>query len=278
MENPILNLAVINVITEPHRAIIIETIAKRRHVSFKDLRDATGLSNDGLTGHLDKLQKYSLIKGETSVPENGSYSFYYLTKLGNELRSILYDVLDKTADIHPDQISNKMILDYQGFLNILKSKDIDGIKLLFNNCKLVFTTYDYSALETVANESNNDKLSDFLEDEKYIIVSSYYDDEEDCSKLEHHLRRVKRLLPHEARLIVTAIDLKASVISDNKKILSAGRNRGIMCTSTDAILELKNEDDIREKFYEISLKKSDSKFIDLQIVNNPLTTLKKNYY
>ena len=68
MENPILNLAAINVITEPHRAIIIETIAKQRNVSFKDLRDATGLSNDGLTGHLDKLQKYSLIKGETAFP------------------------------------------------------------------------------------------------------------------------------------------------------------------------------------------------------------------
>ena len=277
MENPILNLAAINVITEPHRAIIIETIAKQRNVSFKDLRDATGLSNDGLTGHLDKLQKYSLIKGETAVPENGSYSFYHLTKLGDELRSILHDVLDKTADIHPDPISNKMILDYQGFLNILKSKDIDGIKLLFNNCKLVFTTYDYSALETVANETNNDKLSDFLGDEKYIIVSSYYSDEEISSKLEHHLRRVKRLLAHQARLIVTAVDLKASVISDNKKILSAGRNRGIMCTSTNAILELKNEDNIRDKFYEISLKKSDSKLVDLQIADNPLTTLKKNY-
>ena len=74
-------------------------------------------------------------------------------------------------------------------------------------------------------------------------------------------------------MIVTAVDLKASVISDNKKILSAGRNRGIMCTSTNAILELKNEDNIRDKFYEISLKKSDSKLVDLQIADNPL----KNY-
>lgn len=276
MENPVLNLAIINAITEPHRAIIIETISKKRQSTFKDLREATGLSNDGLTRHLVKLQKYSLIKGKLSDPKNGSYSFYHLTRLGEELRSILHNVLDKTTNIHPDPISDKIIFDSQSFLNILKIKKIDGMKVLFNNCKLVFTTHDYFILETVVDEMNNEKLSDFLEDEKFVSVSSYYNNEEDCSKAEHHLRVIKRLLPQEARLVVTAIDLKASVISDSEKILSAARDRGIMCASTEAVLELNKEDKIRDKFYEMSLKKSDSKYVDLKIVNNPLTALKKN--
>lgn len=277
MENPILNLATINAITEPHRAIIIETIAKRKHVSFKVLREATSLSNDGLTGHLDKLQKYSLIKGELSDPKNGSYSFYHLTRLGKELRVILHDVLEKTIDIHPDPISDKIIIDSQSFLNILKNKNFDEIKSIFNNCKLVFTTHDYSTLEIIANERNNEKLSDFLEDEEYVSVSSYYEDEKYGSKIEHHLRKIKRLLPQDARMVATAVDLNASIISDNNKILSAARNRGVMCATVDAILELNKEDNIREKFYEISLRKSDSKYVDLQINNNPLMILKKNY-
>ena len=234
------------------------------------------MSNDGLTGHLDKLQKYSIIKGELLDPKHGSYSFYHLTRLGEELRVILHDVLDKTINVHPDPISDKIVLDYQSFLNILKIKNIEGIKLLFNNCKLVFTPYDYSALETIANEKDKEELSDFLVNEKYVIVSSYYDDENENSKIEHHLRKIKRLLPHEARLIVTAIDSKASIISDVNKIILAARNRGIMCATTDAVFELNKEDNIRDKFYEMSLKKSDAKKIDLKIVNNPLTTLKKN--
>ena len=123
MQNQILNLATINTITDPYRAVILETIGKSKHVSFKTLLDVTKLSNAVLTKHLEKLQEYSLIKGTLSDPENGSYSFYSLTNLGQTFRDLLYDFLIKSMDIQPDPISNKFIIDFESFKTILSERN-----------------------------------------------------------------------------------------------------------------------------------------------------------
>lgn len=276
MEDPIVNLGAINVISDPHRAIIIETVAKRKHVSFKDLLEVTGLSNDGLTIQLEKLQKYSLIKGELTDPKNGSYSFYTLTKLGKEFRSILHEALEKAALVQPSPMHEKFVLDSQAFLTILKKKRIEGINQIFDHCKIIFTNRDYSILKQVADEKKYDYISDFLENEKFVIISEYYEDEDGGSRIEHYLRRIKRIMADQARLIVTAIDLDASLITDNERVATIARGMGVMCGSTKAVLELKEGDYLWEKFYELSLKKSDSKNVDLQIQNNPISLLKKN--
>jgi len=276
MENPIINLAAINTISGPHRAIIIETIAKRKHVSFKDLLEITGLSIDGLTIQLEKLQKYSLIKGELSDPKNGSYSFYILTKLGKEFRSILHDALEKATLVQPNPMYDKFVLDAQAFLTILKKKKIEGLNQIFDHCKIVLTNRDYSILKQVADEKKLDHISDFLENEKTVIISEYYEDEDDGARREHYLRRIRKLVADQARLITTAIDLNASLITDEEKVATAARGMGVMCGNTAAVLELKQGDYLWEKFYELSLKKSDSKNIDLSIQNNPISMLKKN--
>ena len=79
MDNLALNLAAINTISEPLNAIIVDTIDKNKRSSFKELQQKTKLSNDKLRKQLEKLQKYCIIKGEVTSPDNGSYSFYHLT-------------------------------------------------------------------------------------------------------------------------------------------------------------------------------------------------------
>jgi len=276
MDNPILNLAAINAITDPYRAIIVETIAKRKHASYKELKNVTQLSNDGLTRQLEKLQKYSLIKGELTDPKDGSYSFYRLTKLGKELRVILHDTLVKTSNVNPDPISDMFVIDSETLTNILTHRKIHGLKRIFDHCKIVLTNHDYTNLKQLADKNDDGSLEDLLDDDKLVIISTVYNDEISNAKIEHHLRRVKRLVPHEARLIATAIDLNASLIADNKKIQGAARSFGVMCANTAAVLELKEGDYLWEKFYELSLRKSDAKNVDLPIQNNPLSVLKKN--
>lgn len=275
MENPIINLATINAISDPYRAVILETITQRKHASFKELLEITKLSNDGLTIQLEKLQKYALIKGELTDPKGGSYSFYRLTKLGEQFRSILHDALEKSNDVKPDPISDKFVIDAESFLKILEKRQIDGLKKIFDHCKIVCTNRDYSILTQLADKLDNESLRDFLDDEKLVIISETYNDVDNSARIEHHLRRAKKL-QNEARLVVTAIDTGASLITNNERIASAARSMGVMCGNTDAVLELKEDDYLWEKFYELSLQKSDAKNVVLHIQNNPLSILKKN--
>ncbi|MDE1766297.1 MAG: hypothetical protein KGI27_08520 [Thaumarchaeota archaeon] len=275
MEDPIINLAAINAITEPYSAIILETIAKKKRVTFKDLSSITELPNESLSKQLEKLQKFSMIRGELTDPEGGSYSFYYLTKLGEEFRIILHEMLQKTIDVKPDQISDKFVIDSESFKKISEQKTINEIKQIFSRCKIIFTNHDFSTSMELAVANKNESLESFLNDENLIEISETYHDEVTRTRTEYYLRRIKRLLPNKARLIATAKDLKASIITDDDKIASAARGLGIMCAKSNPILELQKGEILRDKFFELSVR-DPSIDIDLPIRNNPLATLKKN--
>ena len=54
------------------------------------------------------------------------------------------------------------------------------------------------------------------------------------------------------------------------------RSFGVICAKTESVLELKDDERLWEKFYEISLRTSDPKNIALPIEKNPIVVLKKN--
>lgn len=277
MQNPLLNLAAINAISDPYNAIIIETINQNNRASLKKLKTATNLSNEGLRKQLEKLQKYCVIKGEITDPEDGSYSFYCLTKLGKDLRSLLLEFLDKTHEIKPAPISDSFVIDEKTFKHILNTVKLDGLKRIFDHSKIILTDHDYSELKQSSYEQDDEKLENFLNDEKQVIISSTYNDEVSSTKIDYYLRRAKKLSSYESRLVVSSIDEKASLVSDNIKVQSAARSLGVMCANSDAVIELNDGDYLWEKFYELSLKNSDAKNLALTVPNNPLATLKKNY-
>lgn len=276
MENPLLNLATLNAVSDMHGAIIIETLAKKKRASFKELRSISNLSNEGLQKRLETLQKYCIIKGELSDPEGGSYLFYRLTKFGEEFRSILHDSLDRASQVKPMQVSDSFVIDGQSFRNILDKVKLEGLKQIFDHSKIVLTDHDYSQLKELVYEQDNEQLEDFLNNTKQVIISSTYNDEEDSTKLEYHLRRAKKLSSYEARLVVTSVDTNASLITDNEKIQSAARSQGILCANSASVLELPKGDYLWEKFFELSLK-PDTQKMNLSVQNNPIATLKKNY-
>lgn len=277
MEDPLLNLAAINAVSDPYNAIIIETIDQNKRASFKKLKVVTNLSNEGLRKQLEKLQKYCVIKGEITDPEDGSYSFYHLTKLGKDFRSLLLDFLDKTHEIKPVPITDSFVIDEKTFRHVLNIVKLDGLKRIFDHSKIILTDHDYSELKQLAYEQDDEKLESFLNDEKQVIISSTYNDEVSSTKIDYYLRRAKKLSSYESRLVVSTIDEKASLVSDNTKVQSAARSLGAMCANSEAILELNDGDYLWEKFYELSLKKSDAKNLALNVSPNPITALKKNY-
>lgn len=275
MDDPIINLAAINAISEPHSAIILETIAKKKRVTFKELLTSTEISNESLSKQLEKLQKFSMVRGELTDPEGGSYSFYYLTKLGEEFRVILHEMLQKTIDVKPDQISDKFVIDSESFKKMSTQKTIKEIKQIFSGCKIIFTNHDFALSMESAVTDKNELLESFLNDESLVEISDAYNDEVTRTRTEYYLRRIKKLLPNKARLIATAKDLKASIITDDDKVVSAARGLGIMCAKINPILELQKDEILRDKFFELSIR-DPSIDINLSIQNNPLATLKKN--
>lgn len=277
MENPLLNLATINAVSEQFNVAIIETLEQNKQASFKKLQIETGLSNDGLQKRLEKLQKYCIIKGEITDPEGGSYAFYHLTKLGIEFRSSLVGFLNETQNIKPQPISDEFVIDEKSFRYISERVKLDGIQRIFDHSKIWLINHDYSELKQFAYDQDDEKLENFLNDEKQVLISSTYNDVESSTKIDYYLRRIKKLSPYESRLIVTCIDGKTSLVTDNTKIQSAARSLGIMCASSNAVLELNEGDYLWEKFYELSLKESERPNSKLPISINPNNALKKNF-
>ncbi len=277
MENPLLNLAAINTVSERSSILIIETLEQNERASFKKLQTETNLSNDSLQKQLEKLQKYCIVKGEITDPENGSYAFYHLTKLGMEFRSLLLDFLNKTHDVKPEPISDTFVVDEKSFKDIFEMVQIEGLQRIFNHSKIMLTDHDYSELKQFAYDQDNEKLESFLNDEKQVFISSTYNDVESSTKIDYYLRRIKKLSSYESRLVVTCIDEKTSLVTDNIKVQSAARSLGIICANSNVVLELNEGDYLWENFYELSLKKPEGRNSTLTISTNPNNALKKNF-
>ena len=126
------------------------------------------------------------------------------------------------------------------------------------------------------DREGDDELESYINDEDKVIVSEVYQDAERAVKREYYFRRIKKLSQTEARLVATAIDLNASVISNNKKILLASRGSGLMCSQINALMKLDPNERLHDRFYELSLQMSNAKNVDLPLQSSHLLVLKKN--
>src|SRR5579872_5956474 len=265
MSDPILNLAVFGSVVDPINMIIIETLAKKKHATLRELLSVTEMSNDGLANRLEKLQKYAIIKWELADQGNGSYSFYRLTKKGEKLRLILHEALEKTSETESVRTSDRFVIDASSFNIIFKQKTVNEIREIFDNCKIILTNSDFASCTEIAIEEENDILENLLYDENFIEIADTYKNVEESTKTEYHLRRAKKLPPNAAILVATARDLNASLISDNEKIRSAARSLDIMTTSTNNILTLQKGKKLWNTIEELSLITDDSKATDQSI-------------
>lgn len=240
-------------------AIIIETLKQNKITSFKKLQTATNLSNDNLQKQLEALQKYYIIKGEITDPEDGSYTFYHLTKQGEKFHLLLLDFLIKIYDIISEPISDTFVIDKKSFKVILKLMKLDDVQRIFEHSKIVLIEQDYSKLKQFSYQQKDKKLENFLDDKKQIIISSRYNDIEGSTKINHYLRKIRKLSSYESRLVVTCIDEHASLITDDTKIQSAAKSLGILCTNSNTVQELNDVNYLWKKFNKFLIKKHNGK-------------------
>ena len=271
MDDQIINLGILNTISELTKTNMLEILYSRKRVTYNELLTLSGLSKSRLTKELEDLQKYLLIRGELSEPENGHYAFYILTDIGIKFHSLLHQFLNVSRDIKIEYLPDKFIIDADSFKNIIQNSDLNDLQKKVSDCKIIFTNSDYAKL--ISYYEHDEKIYDYLFDSNQIIISNAYVNTKITSKKEYYLRTIKKLNPSQARLIATANDINASLISNDPRVLSSAKSLGIICATSDDVLSLKHDEVLQKNFYNISLRKKQSDKIILSKSDNSLAIL-----
>jgi len=272
---PAIILDTLNALTDPTSFNIFQIII-RKTISYDELIRTTQLNNKALSKHIEKLSRYSLIKVDFTKIKNGKYVVYRPTKVGKSFQQMLHDIiLEFDTNITPN-ITGKFVIDCSSFKKILKEKTLSEIKQLFRDGIIVFTSTEFSNLLESIEDEENDKVEDFLFDERFVNVTQTYDNIEKGVRTEYYLRRAKKLQQDKAQVIATAVDLNASIISNDEKLLQYAKQLDCYCTHIDSVLKLKKDDSIIEKFSEISSENQN--ISKRELTNFPYVTnkLKKN--
>ena len=269
MDDQIINLGILNTISELTKTNMLEILYSRKRVTYNELLTLSGLSKSRLTKELEDLQKYLLIRGELSEPKNGHYAFYILTDIGIKFHSLLHQFLNMSRDIKIEYLPNKFIIDADSFKNIIQDSDLNDLQRKVSDCKIIFTNSDYAKL--ISYYEHDKKIYDYLFDSDQIIISNAYINTKITSKKEYYLRTIKKLNPSQARLIATANDIGASLISNDPRVLSSAKSLGIICATSDE--SLKHDEVLQKNFYNISLRKRQSNKIILSKSDNSLAIL-----
>ena len=255
---PTTHLGTLNILTHPRRANIFEIVAESKKVTFEDLHQRTGLSYDGLAKHLKQLFDNYLIKQYVQKSNDDKYAFFTLTQKGEYFHDLLHNVLMELANIPEDDVSHLFVMDAGTFWKLAQAQKIPKITKIFRDSKIVFTNTDFSCI-LERNEENDDiVLEEFLYSDECVQVSTVYEDVVNSTMCEYHLRRSKKLSQPDAQVVATAVDLGASLISDNQKLLQTAKSLGILCTDLNSVLEMNEALPLNQQFYKLANKSYDS--------------------
>lgn len=252
MDDTAIDLDAISVASAPRTAAIMAHLQERR-ATFRELAARLGLSNDGLSNGLVALERHGLIRGELSGSSDGSYSFYTMTERGKNMYKLVLEMLAKVRTTRPAPVSDHFVVDWNALGRMLDKVGIDEFMKVFENYVVVLTEYDYVAAKNAADETNDVIFERFLDDEKHVRVVTAYDDIERTTGMEFHLRRAKKLSIEMARVVATAVDQKASIITDEIKIRKAALALGIRVASSSYVLDYGKNTDLREVFPTLSV-------------------------
>lgn len=250
MVHPTPHLESLSVLTHPRRANIFEMIAEGKNITFKELREKTKMSNDGLAKNLKRLFDSYLIKVSVNKKDE-NYAKYTLTEKGEHFHDILHNVLAELSNVPRRRVSNLFVMDADTFWK-LKEDGMPTIAKVFRGSKIVLTNSEFAKL-LEKNEGEDDAtLEDLLYSEEQIMVPNTYKDAKNGVMHEFYLRRSKKLSKQDAYVIATAIDQGASLVSDNQKILQAARSLGILCADLKTTSGMDESKPLSEQFYELA--------------------------
>ncbi len=275
MLNPAIALDTLSSLINPTSLHIFETIMKEGSTSFSNIRTLTGLSNDAISRHLNKLLEYSLIKIDVTKSSDGKFVFYLLTNQGKDTYQILYETMKKFDGVQTLDYTKKFVLNASSLKQLIEHRGTNWIKHIFSGSQIILSPDDYKKIFEPLLDNNNIELEKFVKNN--IIVARTYQNPSDGVKIEYYLRRAKKMEVEQAKMIAIALDLKAAIISDNDKVIQYAHNLGTKSIHIESIFELKRNELIYEKLDEISSVNGKEPQYDFLLHKRPIKGIKKNY-
>lgn len=246
-------LAVLHTASRPENMAILGTLRVDVQASFLELRSGCGLSNEGLRRRLEDLQRYRMIKGGISPAEKGVRVTYGLTDLGDRVYRLVSDSLDCMYEMDTKLASNRFVLDAEAFQEIVRISGIRGMRRTFARSKIMLRKADHIKLEQNARDKKDPDVTLLLSDSDVVSIAPAPSKDKTLTRIEQHLRKAKRLSADHSDLIVTAIGLGASLITDNTGVQSAARSMGVASAGSTNVSYLPGPDLLQDVFYEASI-------------------------
>ena len=259
MDDTAVNLEAVSVACAPRNAAVLAGLSGVRRATFRDMRAWTSLHNDGLGRVLEALERHGLIHCELAASPDGEYSFYTMTRRGRKVYELVLDNAARMRSIRPDPVSETFVVEGGALRRMLDKVGIDEFSRVFEKHVVLLTGYDYASANEAARKADDADLEDFLNDEKRIRVPPVYDDIEGSTGMEFHLRRARKMTVEMARVVATAVDQKASIVTDEAKVRRAALAFGIRVAGTADVLAHGKDDNLREVFPIMSASAGDAK-------------------
>ena len=246
-------LTALHMASRPENMTILGILKVDVQASFLELRSRSGLSNEGLRKRLEDLQRYHMIKGNVSHSEKGVRVTYDLTDLGGRVYRLLLDSLDYMYEMDTRLASNQFVLDMEAFQEIVRISGIRGMRQIFAHSKIILRKVDHGKLKQSAHDKDDLDMELLLNDTSTVSMAPAPSKDKVLTGIEQHLRKAKRLNADYSDLIVTAIGLGASLITDNVSAQSAARSMGVVSAGSANVSNLRGANLLQDIFYEASI-------------------------
>ena len=253
MQDEKIALTALHVASRPENMTIFHILGVDGQASFLELRSGSGLSNEGLRRRLEDLQRYHMIRGVVSPLRDGVRVLYGLTDVGDIFYRLLMESLDRLYVVGAKPASNRFVLDIKALRELVRIVSIKDIKKIFLHSKIILRKADYDKLKKISPNKENTDVKSLLNDTDVISVTPVCSKDETLTEVERHLRKAKKLDADDSDLVVTAMSLEASLITDNVSVQLAARSMGIMSTGSANVSNLRGTRRLQDIFYEVSL-------------------------
>ncbi len=246
-------LVALHTASRPENMAILGMLRVDVQASFLELRSGSGFSNEGLRKRLEDLQRYHMVRGNVSPSKKSVRVTYSLTDLGGRVYRLLLDSRDCMCEMDTRLASNQFVLDAEAFQEIVRVAGVRGMRQIFAHSKIILRKSDHDKLKRNAQDNKDLDVELLLNDPDVVSIAHVPSKDEMLAGIERHLRKAKRLNADYSDLVVTAVGLGASLITDNASVRSAARSMGIVSAGSTNVSNLRDTNLLQDVFYEASI-------------------------
>lgn len=197
---------------------------------YGDLKAAARLDSIMLSRCLKALQQNSLVASRPSGADGGKPDIYEITDQGRRFQKILSMFL-KTVPGCLGKTTNRFILDSPSFMRLYSDKGLKNLRRMFGDSEIFITDFGFVELTDPLLEDPDDALGEFLHDDGKMTVVQYYRDSNASIKKEFDLRHARKISQGNARLIASALDYDAGLVSAHKRVVEYAKQEGVLAVN-----------------------------------------------